>query len=338
MSSRCCFLPPLLIVVLTTASVRAQQPVAELNFNPPSFEYEAAPSASFAPADLSLAPPPDEAWFQRPTETDALPLDQVLGEVRLPDSSVATSAAYEGTSLPGDVTFPRARAFGRSVLADHRNYYTQRTVLLTAFALAAGGAMAQSNIDREFQEFWQGEVAPSHGLRDFRNCGEGTYVLPLYVVAALAGNAFENQPALRTAGEWGERSFRSAAVGAPALLFWQVAIGASRPNEAPYDSRWRPFNDDNGASGHTFMGAIPWLTAAQLTERPLLKAGFVAGSFLPGMARLDENHHYLSQVMIGWSLAWLATSAVNQTETGEASHWVPWADANGVGLGYEWRL
>lgn len=80
-------------------------------------------------------------------------------------------------------------------------------------------------------------------------------------------------------------------------------------------SRWRPFRDGNGVSGHAFMGAIPLLAAAELTENRWVKVGRVAASVLPGFSRLTDAEHDPSQVLIGWSPAYPAASAVSESIT-----------------------
>lgn len=78
-------------------------------------------------------------------------------------------------------------------------------------------------------------------------------------------------------------------------------------------SRWRPFHDGNGVSGHAFMGAIPFLAAAEPAENHWAESGRVAASVLPGFSRLTDAEHDPSQVLIGWSLAYPAASAVSET-------------------------
>ena len=45
-----------------------------------------------------------------------------------------------------------------------------------------------------------------------------------------------------------------------------MATGASRPADGQ-GSHWHMFNDNNGVSGHAFIGAIPFLAAAEMVER-----------------------------------------------------------------------
>ena len=64
------------------------------------------------------------------------------------------------------------------------------------------------------------------------------------------------------------------------------------------------------ACGHAFMAAIPlWYLAQRLD--PAWSRGAVRGlGLLTGWSRLNDRKHYLSQVILGWTIAWNATEAV----------------------------
>jgi hypothetical protein len=98
------------------------------------------------------------------------------------------------------------------------------------------------------------------------------------------------------------------------MLALQQVIGASRPGEAESGSHWEPFHDDNGVSGHSFMGAVPFITAAHMTKNPWLRGGLYLGSGMAGLSRINDNHHYASQAALGWWMAYLAARCVNPTE------------------------
>jgi len=60
--------------------------------------------------------------------------------------------------------------------------------------------------------------------------------------------------------------------------------GASRPSEG--DSKWRPLKDSNGLSGHAFIGAVPFITAAKMNDNPYIKTILYGFSVLPGLTRI----------------------------------------------------
>jgi len=104
-------------------------------------------------------------------------------------------------------------------------------------------------------------------------------------------------------------------VGGPPALLWQHAIGASRPDED--DSRWRPFEDNNGVSGHSFMGAVPFIAAAKMAENPSIRYSLYLGSMLCGWSRINDDRHYLSQAALGWWIAYLSVSCGERSEERE---------------------
>src|SRR5262249_23187960 len=190
--------------------------------------------------------------------------------------------------------------------------------------LAIAGVMANSTPDRKIASWYQ-ESIRSRGSDDvssaLKNFGEYSYTLPAMAAVAVAGKLTE-ETAIGAAGvEWGTRSLRPVLGGAPVLGILQVGLGADRPEAN--DSRWRPFRSDHGASGHAFIGAVPFLSAAAMTDEPLLKAAFAAGSLAAGWSRINDNAHYLSQVLLGWAVAYLAVDAVNETPVGQRVHVAP---------------
>jgi hypothetical protein len=136
---------------------------------------------------------------------------------------------------------------------------------------------------------------------------------------------------------WGELSFRSMLVGTVPLLLAQRILGASRPNDDQPDSKWQFWNDDNGASGHAFVGAVPFLVAAEMSESPAARLGLTLASTLPAWSRIHDNDHYVSQVILGW---WLARTAVRSVKPPRGdSQWdvVPLVSAEAIGAGIEIR-
>ena len=73
-------------------------------------------------------------------------------------------------------------------------------------------------------------------------------------------------------------------------------------------------SDDNSASGHAFIAAIPWLNLARRTGNMNARWAARFGSVLTGWSRINDRKHYLSQVVLGWSIAWNAVEAVHGNE------------------------
>lgn len=212
---------------------------------------------------------------------------------------------------------------------------------MAAEVFAAGAVMANTNVDQQLHNWYQEDVrsATTDNVSEVAKLfGEGYLILPALGITLAAGEIMDNQPHASVAGDWADQSLRAIAVGAPPLLATQVLTGASRPGESSAGSDWVPMHDNNGVSGHAFMGAVPFITAAKMSEDPLAKAGFYAASTLTAFSRINDDDHYPSQAILGWSLAYLACSAVSDTEQELKDYrftTVPVADGVGVGVVFE---
>jgi hypothetical protein len=239
--------------------------------------------------------------------------------------------------------FPRVSRAGHKVWDDYRNFYACENLVCLSAAFGAGALMANTGFDDTMQAAWQRGVTPT-GLGTFfsgcKDIGEGRYLLPIAGAAAATGLVFEGGVVGDAVGEWGSRSLRMFIVGAPPLYVGQWATGASRPVE-PNGSKWHMFNDNNGVSGHAFVGAIPFLAAADMVESPLLKGTLYVCSTFVGFSRMTDDAHYPSQVFLGWYLAWVSARAVDATELQFAGMEVqvmplPIGDLGGLGVTGRW--
>jgi membrane-associated phospholipid phosphatase len=239
--------------------------------------------------------------------------------------------------------FPRLSRAGHKVWEDYRNFYACENLVCVTAAFGAGALMANTGFDDTMQAAWIRGVEPTSVGTFFSDCkdiGEGRYLLPIFGVAAATGLVFEGHPFGDVVGEWGGRSLRMFVVGAPPLYVLQMATGASRPAEN-VGSKWHFWNDNNGVSGHAFVGAIPFLAAADMVESPLLKGTLYVCSTFVGFSRMTDNAHYPSQVFLGWYLAWASARAVDATEMHFAGMEVqvvplPIGDLGGMGVTTAW--
>ncbi len=212
--------------------------------------------------------------------------------------------------------FPRVSRAGHKIVEDYRNFYDCESLVCLTAAFGAGALMANTGFDDTMQAAWQRGVEPTSAGTFFsgvKDVGEGRYALAAFGTAAATGLVFEGNPAGDIVGEWGSRSLRMFVVGAPPLYVLQMATGASRPSE-DVGSHWHFNNDNNGVSGHAFVGAVPFLAAADMVESPLLKGTLYVCSTFVGFSRMTDDAHYPSQVFLGWYLAWASSRAVSATE------------------------
>ncbi len=204
-------------------------------------------------------------------------------------------------------------------------------------------------MDRHFAEWYQDDVRSS-GTDDFakfwKQFGEGATLVPIFAVTAIGYRFYEqsdwNKRRERCLfGEYTVRTARGYLVGFPTLLIFQSVLGAERPSQGnEKGSNWRPFHEDHGVSGHAFIGAMPFITAAQMVEKPWLKGVFYACSVLPAWSRVNDNAHYLSQAILGWYLAYLSARAVSQTDGAKLPRGLtifPITEGNYVGLGFLYK-
>jgi len=270
-------------------------------------------------------------------------------------SSDGSSSFGEASALGEATGFDDPLSLDRTVAArsasileriaqDHREFYSRRSLTDLFWVTGGGAILANTSMDEEFRDFFQTNVTQAgdgewsrflHGTKEF---GNGFRTLPIFAVAASTVWFDDRFPVLEPVGEWGNRSLRVFLVGAPVVAVGQLTLGASRPGEAPWGSRWQPFQDDNGVSGHAFMGAFPFLVAADMTENRWLRTGLIASSTLCGLSRINDEQHYASQVILGWTVAYLASGAIARSE-GSPRQWrlIGWQDQQAQGIGIERR-
>ncbi len=247
--------------------------------------------------------------------------------------------------------FPRLSRPGHKIFQDYRNFYSCENLTCVTAAFGAGALMANTGFDTTMQNAWQTGITGSQTGNFFsatKDIGDGIYVLPAAGIAAAAGVALEGMPVGDALGGWGSRSLRIFLVGGPPVYVLQVATGASRPSnngsvnaESSSGSDWKFFQDNNGVSGHSFMGAIPFLAAADMVEHPLAKGTLYVCSTFVGFSRINDDAHYSSQAFLGWYLAWASSLAVSRTEHHFAGFEVrvvpvPVGDQGGLGLEASW--
>ncbi len=195
---------------------------------------------------------------------------------------------------------------------DFGNFYLDRENLTKLGISVAGAAVfANTGMDRYIRNKYQNNLRSKDtdkATKIFNISGTALVLVtvPVYIGTYGAGLLLHNP----TMEEWAQKSFRATVVGGPALLFLATAAGADRPTEG--DSRWKPFQNIHGVSGHAFIGSIPFITAAKMSENPYQKALFYGLSTFTGLSRINDDLHYFSQVAMGWYLAYLSCAVVEK--------------------------
>lgn len=196
------------------------------------------------------------------------------------------------------------------IKCDYKNYYSKRNLLKLSLGIAMSGIFANSDLDQNMANGSQNNVR-SHTTNTLSNMVTplGPQIFPLYIGTALIGGAMVRAHKSGTLYVWSMNTIRSFVVGVPPALLLQATLGPTRPSSPSPHSDWKWFHENQnvGLSGHAFAGAIPFLVAADMSENRIVRYGLYFASTLVGLARINDNQHYFSQVFLGW---WMANSAV----------------------------
>lgn len=226
----------------------------------------------------------------------------------------------------------------KTIKQDYKTFYTKNRMLRAASVYSVGAFMAHTSIDTGFQAWYQDEVHSSTTddiSKVTKLFGEKTILMP---IAALA-SAIEFTDPDSNLAQWGQLSLRAYLLGGPVIGVTQPLTGGSRPRDSHGDARWRPLEDDNGVSGHSFVAAVPFLALTKMSNlEPWQKNVALAASALGAWSRVNDDAHYLSQAMIGWYVAWESLNAIEQNEVGDWYQVSPYLFGDGAGLSlrFEW--
>jgi len=200
-----------------------------------------------------------------------------------------------------------------TIANDYKDYYTSDTLLQAGILFGFGGGFANSGFDREIRDKWQEDIRADISddvLEIFEIVGEeGKYHFPVFLLTALWGQQVPKDTFQWQLGQWGQRSLRTWFIGGPQQLIFMNILGGERP---PGDSSWHAFHGLRGISGHAFFGAVPFLSIAFMNDNPWIRYPFFVFSTLPGLARVNGDNHYFSQILLGWGLAYLAEKSIDQ--------------------------
>lgn len=216
------------------------------------------------------------------------------------------------------------------LIKDAENFYSTKTAVFLAKALAPAAIMANSSIDQNIQDFYQKKLR-NDASDQFSQIAKITGCnMPLtiaFVTGITTSYLFKDTKFGKNTYNYCMNTFRATITGFPALVAGQVLLGCDRPSQYT-SSSWQPFKNDHGVSGHTYMGAIPFITAANMTKNRILKGMFLIASTAAGISRINDNQHYPSQVLLGWCLAYASCSAITDSSIQIL------ATNNSISLGY----
>ncbi len=285
----------------------------------PSDRPQVSAAAYHAAEETSGLTADEGTDFGETLSTPQAPILQPLPAISQYSQYASNQSHHPACGPPGPSQRLQAMFHKRwhNVRADHANYYSWVNMRDLALGVAMASPVANTSWDADFQHWYQRDVRSS-GSDDFtafwKTFGEGEIFIPAFAGLGLLGTYFEHRPLLGVTGEFGDRVTRGFLVGAPPMLLMQYTLGASRPDEAGVGSQWKPFDDSNAVSGHAFMGAVPFITAAQMCDNRWAKSALYLCSTLTAWSRVNDDDHYLSQAWLGWWMAYLASRSVDQTQ------------------------
>lgn len=237
------------------------------------------------------------------------------GNPALPYSYMSTRPSYSYSSEPCDPKW--VRNIGIDIKRDFVSYFQPCNLLFLTGAMALSAVSANTSFDRSVSNYWQDDIKSSDSNRFFKPFndigGLSYYYFPIYLAAVGLGAWQDCTLTGNVVYHWGYRSLRTIVLTTVQQIPLTYLIGSGRPSRHE-PSKWQPFKYKTGISGHTIFGAVPFLTAAMMTDAPLLRYSLYALSTLPGLARINNNSHYLSQVALGWSIAYLSARAVYHSD------------------------
>lgn len=224
--------------------------------------------------------------------------------------------------------------------SDYSSFYSVKTSLYFLPTLTLAGLLANTPADQAFGDFYQKELRSkgtnifSSIVKPFGNRSTALGLFASYLLLKALASYTEGTFFLR----YTEAASRLLLVGTPPLLLLQVILGATRPSALSPHSRWKPFQNTRAvsASGHAFFGAVPFLAGAFLFESPMIKSLFIVASMLTGVSRLNDNKHYMSQVILGWSMAYFSYRALVTSES--KLRFSVLASNQQIGLGLSYRF
>ena len=208
------------------------------------------------------------------------------------------------------VLYSDSKGIRETISDDYKSFYSKDNMFQLAGYFAIGATMANTPIDQNIQD-WYNDNIKSNTTDNFaqfaKNLGEGSYWIPLGLLASSLYYIDEDF----LLSNWGLQVMRSYIVGAPFMLGAQVLTGASRPSDDnENNSYWRPFYDKNGVSGHAFIGTVPFVVIAKMSDSYLIKIPAYIASFLAAWSRINDNAHYASQVLLGWSIGYVSVESI----------------------------
>ncbi len=197
-------------------------------------------------------------------------------------------------ALPGALAAQGATRLGTASAAA-RARLTPAQVGLTAAGLLVITSLFDPGV-AEVSQAWRGSA--TNALSDVGNeLGNGHRLLPLAGAAWLVSAVAGYDRARDVAGH----AFQSAAAAGLAVTAVKFLVGRARPSDERGSFHFRPFRTDDSAfpSGHAAIAfGLATALAAEFDGR-WDDAAFYSAATLTGLARINDNRHWMTDVLAG---------------------------------------
>lgn len=126
--------------------------------------------------------------------------------------------------------------------------------------------------------------------------GNPRYFLPVIGAGVIGGLVF-HQPGLT---QWGIQTAEAGALAGAAVTVIKEIVGRPRPFQTGDPDQISPFSGyQSFPSGHTTAVAAFATVLAARVHNPWLKGLVYGGAFVTGFARINDDKHWLSDVIVG---------------------------------------
>ncbi len=200
---------------------------------------------------------------------------------------------------------------------DLHNYFSKKTFIPLFSAFTLGGAIANSPMDQKIYDFYQKQIRTDNTdafLTFWKKMGQDELIIA-YGGLTLFSFAGENSKVGSFSKHLLFNSLRAFTIGGIPLQLARLLTGGNRPIYTNKSSYWEPLTSPRGVSGHTYTGAILFITWAKMVDGISYKGLLYGLSTLTGISRVNDGFHYPSQVFLGWMMAYVACDAVMHTNS-----------------------
>lgn len=198
----------------------------------------------------------------------------------------------------------------RAPLAAQSNDSSPLRVRWYDLAATAGGIMLLSTLDDNAQRASQAARNPGRDgvAKVFRRMGQPEVYLPVALGTIAVGLLSGDDDILRSGGRIAG-SLAVAGIGHSALKFF---VGRNRPTFTTNQYEFKPFSSRaSWPSGHTSQAfSLASSVSDEIDFVPASVALYTAAS-LTGLSRVNDNRHWLSDVVTGALIGIVSTKFVN---------------------------